>query len=375
MDRGLAINALIGSTRELRGFEVAGLINTESLNMSGFQVAGLANAVLGSSAGFQAAGLVNYGGGDMSFFQAAGIVNVVGGRLAGAQFAGLANVAQAGRVLYTGTESHGFVGELPAARGEINLGFQAAGLGNIDFGSFMGAQVAGLTNWTAGSAIGLQVAGILNRSRDLAGLQISLVNLVDGLRGAQLGLYNASRLHYGPQLGLVNVAGELWGTQIGLVNVAECLHGPSLGLISIEKNGIAAIEGTSDVNAHTMAALKLGTRFSYTIMSIGVESPQAPKNWNLALGLGLRLPLGEYFVDADAQWRAYSKERGATPSLIPGSQGAIGRILFGIRLAGAVALVGGLSAELQVPGLSLDPDGSASASFAWKPGFVFGAQL
>lgn len=360
MDRVFAVNALVGSTRELRGFEVAGLLNTDAIGVTGFQAAGLANATLGSAAAFQAAGLVNYAGGDLGWFNVAGLANIVGGRARGAQIAGLLNLTQAGRVLYAGKESLGFVGELPAAASEINFGFQAAGLGNIDLGPFAGFQVATF-NWTASKGIGVQIAGLFNASANFAGFQLAPVNVGRELRGLQLGV--------------VNVAGELWGSQFGLVNVATRIHGPAFGLVSIEKDGVLAFEGTIDPDGRAQAAMKVGTRFSYTILSLGAESPQNPQNWNLSLGLGARLPLGPYFIDADAQWRAYSKDRGSAPSMLPGSQSIVGRALFGARLDGPLALVGGGAVEFLIPGLSLGADGSPVSTFAWTPSFVFGFQL
>jgi hypothetical protein len=173
----------------------------------------------------------------------------------------------------------------------------------------------------------------------------------------------------------VNSGGELWGTQIGLFNMADRIHGLSIGLISIERGGTAAIEGTSDLEGRAQASVKIGTRSSYTIMSVGTRSLRAPADWNLALGLGLRLPLGDYFVDADAEWRAYSEDRGRVPSFALGSQSAIGRILLGIRIGGPVALVGGLSSELHIPGLTLEADGSLCDSYSWDPGLIIGVQL
>jgi hypothetical protein len=114
---------------------------------------------------------------------------------------------------------------------------------------------------------------------------------------------------------------------------------------------------------------------SYTILSLGAESPQNPQNWNLSLGLGLRLPMGRYFIDGDAQWRAYSQDRGTAPSMLPGSQSLVGRALFGARLNGPLALVGGGAVEFLIPGLSLGVDGSPISTFAWTPSFVFGFQL
>jgi hypothetical protein len=389
-DRTFAINALMGSTRELHGFEVAGLVNTESLGMSGFQAAGLANAVLGPVSGFQAAGLANYAGGDMGYVQFAGLANISGGKIVGAQFAGLFNLAQAGRVLYIGKESLGFVGELPAPAGETNVGFQAAGIGNIGVGSFAGLQLAGVANWTSSKTVGVQVAGVFNRAgalsgaqiatvnlaSDLQGAQIAVVNLAGDLQGGQFGLVNSSRSQAGAQVGLVNVAGELWGAQVGLVNVVERIHGPSIGLVTIEKDGVIALEASSDLEGRALALLKVGTRFSYTMIGAGFETPQAPSNWNLALGLGLRLPLGGFFFDADASWRYYLRDTGGLASLMAGSQVAVGRLLLGLQIGGGpAALVGGVAVELRMPTLSLGADGKAEADFAWKPRFVLGVQL
>jgi len=358
VDRFFAINATLGTTRKLEGFEVAGLVNTDSLSVAGFQAAGLANVTLGSASGFQAAGLVNYAGGDMSWFHAAGLANIIGGRVAGAEIAGLANVARARRVLYAGNRSQGFIGEASPSSDEADFGFQAAGL----------------ANWTVASAAGVEVAGILNRSGDFAGLQAATVNFAEDMGGLQVGVINDSGRHRGGQIGVVNVAGELWGAQIGLVNIADRIHGPAFGLVSVEKGGILAFEGTGDPNGDLLVSFKFGTRYSYTIASVGMDTPQEPKDWSFGLGLGYRVPLGPYFFDADAQWRA-GYQNGFRSFAVQPSQSAVGRILFGGRVEGPLALVGGVSVELRIPGLTLEAGGSAATAYSWTPEFVFGIQL
>ena len=374
-DRSFAVNALVGSTRELRGMEVAGLLNTDSQDATGFQAAGLANAVLGSSVGFQTAGLVNYVGGDMEWAHIAGLANLSGGRIEGMQIAGLVNLSGGGRVLYAGNESLGFVGELPAVVDRANFGFQTAGLGNLTFGSFNGFQVGGAVNWSTMDTTGVQIAGLLNRSRDFTGLQLAVANIAQAQRGLQLGVFNDSRSHVGAQIGLVNVSGELSGVQLGLVNVAERITGPSFGLVSVERNGIALVEGTTDLKGRSVASLKVGTRFSYTMVSVGTRYWEGPGDWNASLGLGGRLSVGPYFIDADAAWRIYSGDRGPVPSFEPGEQRAVMRALFGSRIDGPLALVAGLSAEFRLDNPDWSSIGGALDSLAWTPDFVIGLQL
>jgi hypothetical protein len=165
-NHSVSVNLLFGTSSSNRGFEVGGLGNFESTDVSGFQAAGLTNVVLGAASGFQAAGLVNVVGGRASFFQTAGLVNVTAGEV-------------------------------------------------------RGAQVAGFFNWAGDELWGAQISGIGNRGTVVNGPQISVVNIAGVVSGAQIGVVNIAGHVNGVQIGVVNISREIDGVPIGLVSIEE----------------------------------------------------------------------------------------------------------------------------------------------------------
>ncbi len=96
----------------------------------------------------------------------------------------------------------------------------------------------GVTGYVRERLCGAQVNGLWSGvGTDMAGLQIGLVNTVEGyLAGCQVGLMNFTGDFYGCQIGLSNVADEMNGCQIGLVNVADALYGCQIGLLNFADN-------------------------------------------------------------------------------------------------------------------------------------------
>ena len=88
----VSLNAVLGISARLRGFEVGGFGNIETENVVGFQAAGALNAVRGPAAGVQLAGAFNLVGGDLGGVQAAGAYNFVGGNAMALQMAGASNI-------------------------------------------------------------------------------------------------------------------------------------------------------------------------------------------------------------------------------------------------------------------------------------------
>ncbi len=317
-DHVVGINLLIGSSSYSRGFEIGGLANLESHDVTGFQGAGLANVVLGRLNGFQAAGLVNYLGGEARYVQAAGLVNVSGG---------------------------------------LN-GAQLAGLGNVSLGAARGAQVAGLFNWAGVDVSGAQVAGVFNWGRTLTGPQISVVNVADTVSGAQVGV--------------VNIARHVSGTQVGVLNISEEIEGVPVGLVSIEAKGHHSVDLWVDMAGTTTAALSLGTRYLYTIFSVGWKPGPDPSLWSLGLGLGGRSSINPFYLDYEL---SMVTERLGFPDLGASTVGALFprlRAAIGLELFGGVSLTAGTAVRVLVPYLSDGISGANPSKTVFQPTVMLG---
>jgi hypothetical protein len=309
------INLLVGTSASSRGFEVGGLANFESRDVSGFQAAGLGNVVLGDVDGFQAAGLVNVAGGETKFFQVAGLGNMAVGNVIGVQAAGLANISQ--RNVY-------------------------------------GVQVAGLFNWSKVEVNGAQIAGAGNWSPLVRGPQISVVNIAGDVSGAQVGV--------------VNIASHVSGAQIGVVNVSQEIDGVPLGLVSIEGRGRHALDMWWGSDGSVNAAFSLGSRYVYTIFSAGWTPDSQPSAWSLGAGFGVHLPLGRLFADADLSVVAdQGSFRDATVQ--PWSVHPRLRAVLGIPIVGPLAITGGLAVKMNIP------DGVTSSNITYSPELVIGMQI
>ena len=61
--------------------------------------------------------------------------------------------------------------------------------------------------------------GLMNSvTRNMAGLEVGVVNFSGTSYGAQVGAYNETETLYGVQVGVVNYTGDLNGLQIGVLN-------------------------------------------------------------------------------------------------------------------------------------------------------------
>jgi Caspase domain len=310
------VNILMGSSASSRGFELGGLANFESQDVSGFQAAGLGNVVLGDANGFQAAGLANVVGGETRFFQTAGLANVSLGGVTGAQAAGLANFS----------------------RGEVR-----------------GAQVAGLFNWSKVEVNGAQISGLANWSPIIHGPQISVVNIADTVSGAQVGL--------------VNIAGHVSGVQVGLVNISREIDGVPLGLVSIEGRGRHKLDIWWDSDGSVNGAFSLGSRYFYTIFSAGWVPDSQPAAWTLGAGFGVHAPLGRLFADADlsavADQGAFRNVSNPGPWVVHPRL----RVVLGLPIAGPLAVTGGVVVKMNIP------DGVTSTVTTYTPELVLGMQI
>jgi hypothetical protein len=368
-DRNVVINMLVGTSANMSGFEAGVLANIESETMSGYQAAGLANLVLGKVRGMQLAGIGNFAGRDSRFMQMAGIVNFDMGSFSGFQSAGIVNLnledtsgfQMAGIVNYTGGFASGFQA---AGISCINAGGQKgaalSGIANVAFGDSSGAQIAGVFNWSQDRFRGAQISGVGNYAPEVAGPQVSLVNVADTVNGAQVGL--------------VNIAGTVKGTQVGLFNFARVIDGIPIGLLTFELAGRQELEVWWDTESSWHAALKLGSRYTHTLLTAGYEQGSDPVRWSYGVGFGGHIPIAPLFLDLDltlqsvhvggADW--YVTEPG---NMLPQFKATLGLPVFGMAVtAGAVV-------DIYLPYISSEPDGRRTEAARFAPRLFIGAQL
>jgi hypothetical protein len=384
-NRNFSINALVGTSANMNGFEVGGLVNIESEDMSGFQAAGLGNLILGEAKGFQSAGIGNIVAGAINGFQAAGLLNFSGRDARYARFAGILN--------YTGGDFSGFqaagIGNVTVGTasgvslaGLFNLsnepvsGFEAAGIGSLAFGGLRGVQTSGIFNVTVGQSSGAQIAGIFNYSQSLLkGAQISeICNYAGEIAGPQISLINVADTVNGAQIGLINVAGSVKGTQVGLLNFSRQVDGVPIGLFTFEQAGRQELEVWWDGDLTWHAGFKLGSKYTYTLLFGGYVEKSDPMRWSYGAGLGGHLPLGPLGLDFDLS--VQSIHEGSTNWYItsPGNMLPQLRFVFGLPLLG-MTLNGGASVDIYVPYLSTEPDGSRTKIVRFAPQFIVGIEL
>ena len=79
--------------------------------------------------------------------------------------------------------------------------------------------------------------------RVISGLQLSMINRADGLRGMQSGGFNyAAEEACGLQSGMFNYAGDVRGVQLGGVNVVEAARGLQLGLTNVSLDSLLGFQ-------------------------------------------------------------------------------------------------------------------------------------
>lgn len=276
-------------------------------------------------------------------------------------------------------------------------GLQAtAGFNNA--ADLWGAQLSAGLNIARGDAYALQATAGINIANRLRGAQLSsginlvdevwgaqvgVLNLGDGIGGAQIGILNIGGDVDGMQVGLLNIAtGHMRGLQLGIANYATELSGAPVGLLSVvARNGtLKPSVWTSDL-ALANVGLKLGAKYFYGILAVGMVNMSSRSGLLLGLGLGGHVPLTErFFVELESiSYMAQERvELGDNESTIIQT-----RLLPGLQLTEDIAVVAGPTFNVQIihdsaDGSSLYP-GYAHVSESGKtvlwPGFTAGLQF
>jgi len=329
----LSLNLLVGSAYGIKGAQLGAIMNITEDRLTGVQASGIGNIVEGDLLGIQYSGVFNIVGekttaaqwagvfnvneGDTSFIQAAGVFNMVGGTFAGVQAAGVFNMSQ-----------------------DKLTGLQAAGVFNMAEAPILGAQLSGVFN-TATTVSGAQV-GVVNIAKDVSGTQIGIVNISDGVvRGVQVGVVNISRDLYGIPVGLVNIVEE------GIFRTSAWFSELGMGYVGFE----------------------MGSRYLYTLLYGGMALGERPELYTAALGLGLNVPVGPFFVNGDmsakASWNGWSRNELADAfemtELSPVWPSA--RIGIGVRFLKIFSLFGGVMLDATVPGYTVQTGLHQGSSF------------
>ncbi|AKU92312.1 caspase family protein [Vulgatibacter incomptus] len=303
------------------GSQVSIGANVADGELSGAQVSVGANHAGGRMEGAQVSVGANFAGGDASGSQISVGTNFAGGNLDGAQI-GVGVNGTPGRVdgyqasvggNYAGGDVVGAQLGVGAnfARGDFN-GLQAAVGANVVTGSFVGAQLGVGASVIGGDFRGLQTSvGASVVGERMSGLQTGVLGYARSLDGLQLSLVNVAGEVSGSQIGLVNISGGSTDFQLGLVNYADDSDA-AIGVVNVSRKGRKDLElFATDVNYVNLAA-KLGSRYTYGILTAGVSPgrEEPGTRWSFGAGVGTRLDLGWTVDFLDLDLTAHNVHRG-----------------------------------------------------------------
>ncbi len=248
------------------------------------------------------------------------ILNFGLGPVRGAQYAGVGNIHEG---VVRGVQSGGVFN---LSDGDV-IGVQSAGVINILDENLRGLQAAGVANLAGDSVTGAQFAGVFNMAGTVAGVQASLVNVLD----------NGS----GVQLGLVNLADELAGGQIGLVNIADDVDGVTFGLLNVIRFGVFDYSLAIDDAGIVWNTLQHGTRGLYTVYQFGIHQNdlegEGPDYFS-SLGFGSRVWGGAIYLDVELLAKTAYVSVESEAVVFPSA-----RISGGLQLGRNFAVFGGVS--------------------------------
>jgi hypothetical protein len=163
----------------------------------------------------------------------------------------------------------------------------------------------------------------------------------------------------GTQIGIVNISsGEVRGAQVGIVNISRDLYGIPIGLINIVENGIFRTSGWFSESGMGYLGFQMGSRYLYTLLYGGLALGGSSL-YTAALGFGLHVPVGPFFVNADlsakASWTGWSgselEEAFDMSELSPFWPSA--RLMLGVRVLGFLGLFGGVMLDSTIPGYTV----------------------
>ncbi len=202
-----------------------------------------------------------------------------------------------------GLSTHGLFSSQVVNRFSLNLvggytagvdGVEIGGLFNINKRNVRYLQVAGIFNLAGGNATGLQLGGAHNRALDtVRGAQLSLFG---NDAGARLSGVQVSALH--------NRTHQLKGLQIGLVNVADTSYGASLGLLNFIGNGFYKVTYSASDMSNMNISLKTGTHSFYSELLTSANISNNRKLYSFGLGIGHDILFSDHiYLSAEANYQ------------------------------------------------------------------------
>ncbi len=318
---GFSLNFFYGRIAELRGFELGLGVNQETGSMTGAQL-GMVNVVGDEVQGVQY-GLASWASGDTAGYQA-GLLSYAGGRFSGYQ--------------------EGWVASL--SRGDLD-----------------GLQLGGVFAYAAG---------------EVRGAQVSPVTIAGSLQGAQVGVVNVVQRTAPVQVGVVNVAGSA-AVPVGVVNVADHADAP-VGLVNWIGDGYRSVGVWASDVAPTNVGMKLGGRYFYSLLAVGMARPTSLGRYFLTGGFGVHLPFRGWAMDVDASASGFYTEKGEEHGLVHSTLRAMAIVPLwrGVALqAGPTwnVTVGWDGNDANLAGLPQIVERSGTTTVRQFPGFALGIQL
>jgi hypothetical protein len=316
----LSLNLLVGSVYGIKGAQLGTIMNITEDKLTGIQASGVGNIIEGDLMGLQYAGVFNIVGRDATAAQCAGVFNVNEGNASFLQAAGVFNMV-------SGTFG----------------GVQAAGVFNMSSEKLTGFQAAGVFNMAEGPVNGAQISGVFNTATKVSGAQIGVVNITEDVSGTQVGIVNIS-------------SGVVRGAQVGIVNISKDLQGIPIGIINIVENGRFRTSAWYAERGMGYVGFEMGSRHLYTLLYGGMALGERPSLYSAALGLGLHIPVGPFFVDGDlsakASWTGWSQSELAQAfdmsTVSPVWPSA--RLMVGVQAFGFLGIFGGVMLDATIPG-------------------------
>jgi hypothetical protein len=242
---------------------------------------------------------------------------------------------------------------------------QASGVGNIVEGDLLGIQFAGVFNIAEGPVKGGQVSGVFNTATTVAGAQVGVVNISEEVNGTQIGLVNIA-------------SGAVRGAQVGLVNISRDLYGIPIGLVNIVENGSFHTSGWFSEMSMGYVGFQMGSRYLYTLLYGGLALGDRSPLYTAALGLGLHVPVGLFFLDADlsakASWTGWSQSE-LTEAFDASTVSPVwpsARLMLGVEVFGFLGIFGGVMLDTAIPGSTAETELHQGNSFTLE---LWGAPL
>lgn len=172
------------------------------------------------------------------------------------------------------------------------------------------------------------------------GFQMGLVNIIgNNFSGFQAGIADIDTSSFnGLEIGLLNINNESKGLQFGLINFSTGMDGESIGLVSIVlSNGQTHAQVWADETGFLNAAFVNGSKTVYNIYKAGIDANGSL--WSAGLGLGVRLPVDQFFINVEIMDSAVSSIKALNANDVLAQL----RVYASFIIVGRLSLITGIS--------------------------------